>query len=98
MYVCVCMAVTEAEVDATIAGGATTREAVTRVCRAGGDCGACHQMIEDKIEDCLEAQAQRERAGEESGPIMRPGSQPLAPVHADLVSAHSLVRARNRAA
>jgi bacterioferritin-associated ferredoxin len=78
MYVCVCMAVTEAEVDATIAGGATTREAVTRVCRAGGDCGACHQMIEDKIEDHLEAR--------------------LAPVHADLVPADALVRARSRAA
>jgi bacterioferritin-associated ferredoxin len=103
MYVCVCMAVTEAEVDATIAGGATTREAVTRACRAGGDCGACHQMIEDKIEDRLEAlaQAERETEGAESGPIVRPGLQPLAPVHADLVSASSLVRqvrARNRAA
>jgi bacterioferritin-associated ferredoxin len=92
MYVCVCMAVTEAEVDASIAGGATTREAVTRVCRAGGDCGACHQMIEDKIEDHLEAQAVR------SGVASCPGPQPLAPVHADLVSADSLVRARSRAA
>ena len=92
MYVCVCMAVTEAEVDATIKGGATTREAVTRACRAGGDCGACHQMIEEKIEDHLEAQ----RAG--SGPVSCPGPQPLAPIHADLVSADSLVRARNRAA
>ena len=91
---CVCMAVTEAEVDATIAGGATTREAVTRVCRAGGDCGACHQMIEDKIEDHLEAQ----RAGSGAGPVSCPGPQPLAPIHADLVSADSLVRARNRAA
>ncbi len=57
MYVCVCMAVTEAEVEVAIAGGATTREAVTRVCRAGGDCGACHGMIESKIEDHLEAEA-----------------------------------------
>jgi bacterioferritin-associated ferredoxin len=94
MYVCVCMAVTEAEVDATIAGGALTREAVTRACRAGGDCGACHQMIEDKIEDHLDAQ----RAVAHSGPMVRPGSQPLAPLHADLVSADSLVRTRNRAA
>jgi len=54
MYVCVCLAVTEAQVDATIAGGAHTREAVTRACRAGGDCGACHGMIEIKIEDHLE--------------------------------------------
>jgi bacterioferritin-associated ferredoxin len=91
MYVCVCMAVTEAEVEAAIAGGATTREAVTRACRAGGDCGACHGMIEHKIEDHLESCAH-------SGPVACPGPQPLAPVHADLVSADSLVRARNRAA
>jgi bacterioferritin-associated ferredoxin len=90
MYVCVCLAVTEAEVEAAIAGGAVTREAVTRACRAGGDCGACHGMIESKIEDHLETAV--------SGIISCPGPQPLAPVHADLVSADSLVRARNRAA
>jgi len=49
------MAVTEAEVGEAIANGATTREAVTRACRAGGDCGACHGMIENMIEDHLEA-------------------------------------------
>jgi bacterioferritin-associated ferredoxin len=94
MYVCVCMAVTEAEVESAIAGGAVTREAVTRACRAGGDCGACHGMIEHKIEDHLEAQSAQ------SGPVTCPGPrpQPLAPVHADLVSADSLVRARSRAA
>ncbi len=90
MYVCVCMAVTEAEVDGAIAAGATTREAVTRACRAGGDCGACHQMIEDKIEDHLEACGQ---ACSQPRP-----TAPLAPIHADLVSATSLVRDRNRAA
>lgn len=56
MYVCCCKAVTEADVRATIAAGAHTRQAVTRACKAGGDCGACHQMIEDMIEDHLEAQ------------------------------------------
>ncbi len=62
MYVCVCMAVTEAEVENAIRGGATTREAVTLACKAGGDCGACHgmirTMIEDYLEDC-EATAER---------------------------------------
>ena len=55
MYVCVCLAVTESEVRAAIEAGATTRELVTRHCRAGGDCGACHGMIENMIEDHLEA-------------------------------------------
>ena len=54
MYVCVCLAVTEAQVDAAIADGAQTRAAVTSACRAGGDCGACHSMIETMIEDHLE--------------------------------------------
>lgn len=59
MYVCVCLAVSETEVRDAIEQGATTREAVTRSCRAGGDCGACHGMIATMIEDHLE----------ESGPI-----------------------------
>jgi bacterioferritin-associated ferredoxin len=87
MYVCVCLAVTESEVEAAIASGAHTRDAVTRACRAGGDCGACHGMIESKIEDYLEAAS--------SGVVHCPGA-PLAPVHADLVSASSLVRDRDR--
>ena len=55
MYVCVCLAVTDTEVQKVIEDGATTRPAVTRACRAGGDCGACHGMIETMIEDCLDA-------------------------------------------
>lgn len=55
MYVCVCMAVTDAEVEDAITSGAHSREAVTKACRAGGDCGACHGMIEGMIEDHLES-------------------------------------------
>jgi bacterioferritin-associated ferredoxin len=55
MYVCVCLAVTESEVQGAIEAGATTQEAVTRACRAGGDCGACHGMIATMIEDHAEA-------------------------------------------
>jgi bacterioferritin-associated ferredoxin len=50
MWVCVCHAVTDREVNAAIAGGAATREAVTTACGAGGDCGSCHHMIEQMIE------------------------------------------------
>ena len=86
MYVCVCLAVTEAQVEAAIVGGACTRAAVTAACRAGGDCGACHGMIEAKIEDHLEAEEARLRprphpaAADESGP--------------QLISAEALVRIR----
>jgi bacterioferritin-associated ferredoxin len=51
MYVCICRAVTEQEVKATIDQGAKTVEAVTRSCCAGDDCGACHDFIEDMIEE-----------------------------------------------
>jgi bacterioferritin-associated ferredoxin len=54
MFVCCCLAVTQSEVETAIASGAHSREAVTTVCRAGGDCGACHGMIETMIEDHLE--------------------------------------------
>ncbi len=50
MFVCVCRAVTDKEVEASIEAGAHTVEAVTAKCQAGGDCGACHNMIEDMIE------------------------------------------------
>lgn len=53
MYVCVCKAVTDKTVREEIAKGAETREAVTAACEAGGDCGACHQHIEEMIEDHL---------------------------------------------
>lgn len=85
MYVCVCMAVTEAEVEAAIADGATTREAVTRVCRAGGDCGACHGMIDSKIEDHLEDCAAA--SGKGCPGHVHPSSPPL-------VAAEALVRGR----
>lgn len=89
MYVCVCLAVTEAQVEAAIANGATTREAVTKACRAGGDCGACHGMIESKIEDHLEA------CSVSSGVAGCPAHAPHAPAgSAPLVSAEALVRGR----
>ena len=50
MYVCVCLAVTDQEVNDAIEGGAATRQEVTRACGAGGDCGACHDMIEDRLD------------------------------------------------
>lgn len=51
MYVCICRAVTEESVRAAIEGGAETVEAVTAACCAGDDCGACHDVIEDMIEN-----------------------------------------------
>lgn len=50
MIVCVCHAVSVPEVAKTIEAGASTVQEVTRACKAGGDCGACRQTIEDMIE------------------------------------------------
>jgi bacterioferritin-associated ferredoxin len=86
MYVCVCLAVTEAEVDAAIAAGAVTRGAVTSACRAGGDCGACHGMIEMKIEDHLEDLEARAACPLAHGTAEESGPQ--------LISAEALVRIR----
>ncbi|MFO0665698.1 MAG: (2Fe-2S)-binding protein [Polyangiaceae bacterium] len=51
MYVCVCLAVTDVEVKAAIEEGADHVDAVTSACKAGGDCGSCHNMIEDMIDE-----------------------------------------------
>lgn len=90
MYVCVCLAVTESEVRAAIEGGATTRELVTQHCRAGGDCGSCHGMIEQMIEDHLEDQLAAERPSISGCPTPASSGERL-------VSSAALVRG-NRAA
>jgi len=51
MFICVCKAVTDSEVRAAIRGGARSREEVTDACQAGGDCGSCHHMIEEMVEE-----------------------------------------------
>ena len=51
MYVCVCRAVKDETVKAAIDAGARSVDAVTAACCAGDDCGACHGMIEDLIEE-----------------------------------------------
>jgi bacterioferritin-associated ferredoxin len=51
MYVCVCRAVTEQQVKSAIDAGATTVSAVRLACRAGDDCGACHGLIDELIEE-----------------------------------------------
>jgi bacterioferritin-associated ferredoxin len=65
MYVCVCRAVTDREVEGAIEGGADTLEKVVAACGAGGGCGACHNAIEDMIESrdgCVRLCVVRERA------------------------------------
>lgn len=45
MFVCMCMAVTEAEVRSCVRAGAATVEEVGEQCDAGTGCGGCHDTI-----------------------------------------------------
>jgi bacterioferritin-associated ferredoxin len=49
MYACICHAVTEAEVSATIEAGARTEEEVGDACGAGTGCGSCLDRICDML-------------------------------------------------
>jgi len=46
MYVCSCHAVKDTTVRAAIAAGATTLEDIGTFCRAGSQCGGCHELLE----------------------------------------------------
>lgn len=51
MYVCICHAVTDDQVEAAIDAGADTVDAVTSETRAGASCAMCHDTIEDVISE-----------------------------------------------
>jgi bacterioferritin-associated ferredoxin len=46
MIVCVCRSVNEAAIEAAVASGATTLDAIASATGAGSDCGCCHDAIE----------------------------------------------------
>jgi bacterioferritin-associated ferredoxin len=54
MYVCICRAVTEAEVRGCIAAGACTVEDVSDRCAAGTGCGSCVDKIAALLDVCAE--------------------------------------------
>ncbi|MGQ0776358.1 MAG: (2Fe-2S)-binding protein [Pseudonocardiales bacterium] len=49
MYVCICRAVTEAQVRRCIAAGAGTIDDVGERCGAGTGCGSCIERIADLL-------------------------------------------------
>jgi bacterioferritin-associated ferredoxin len=52
MVVCICANVSERELRAVIADGATTTKEVARRCGAGAGCGACRPFIRESIRQC----------------------------------------------
>jgi bacterioferritin-associated ferredoxin len=51
MVVCVCQGVNEYTVRAAIADGAASVSDIRRTCGAGGDCGACHSMLAELVDE-----------------------------------------------
>ncbi len=51
MIVCVCRGVSERQVEAVVAAGATTADQVARACGSGTDCGACRFMVTEIVEN-----------------------------------------------
>lgn len=49
MYVCICHAVTDSELDDAIAAGARTEDEVGDACYAGTGCGGCLDRICDRL-------------------------------------------------
>ena len=45
MIVCSCLTISSSRIEALVADGATSVEAVTRACGAGSDCGSCRAQI-----------------------------------------------------
>jgi bacterioferritin-associated ferredoxin len=51
MFVCMCRAVTEAQIRTCIRAGATTLEELSERSRAGTGCGGCLDSVEMILED-----------------------------------------------
>ncbi len=62
MIVCLCANVSERELVATIAAGATTVKEVGRRCGAGTGCGACKPLIRECLSRCRAAAVQETTA------------------------------------
>jgi bacterioferritin-associated ferredoxin len=50
MILCLCRGVSDGTVEAVIADGACTPAQIERACGAGGDCGACGDLLDALVE------------------------------------------------
>jgi len=49
VIICLCRGVSESDIRRVIERGASTPDAVTDACGAGGDCGACAIILADLV-------------------------------------------------
>ncbi|MFF2039221.1 bacterioferritin-associated ferredoxin [Kitasatospora sp. NPDC058170] len=89
MYVCMCHAVTEAQVKKEIDAGANTPRQIAKGCKAGTDCGSCVRRIQALLGEhgarpCPTARlaARLGLADPEAEELQAPQSHPHAPLPA----------------
>ncbi len=56
MILCLCRGVSDHAVERVVAAGAETVADVERACGAGGDCGACGELLQALVERAREGQ------------------------------------------
>ena len=56
MYICICKAVTDSQIQQAIDNGASTRKQLFNCLGIGGDCGKCNAHIREIFVDKLQQQ------------------------------------------
>ena len=51
MYVCICHAVTDQQIEHAVDSGARSLDQIGRDTNAGISCGTCHDQIEDLVDE-----------------------------------------------
>lgn len=63
MYVCLCQGITDKQIRAAVAGGATTLEAVRHTLGVASQCGSCGdlagEIVSESLEDRDQSQVER---------------------------------------
>ena len=72
MIVCLCANVSDREIAAVIAAGATTVKEVGRRCGAGTGCGACKPLIRECLAECRAAAASAQTVAPLATPVAEP--------------------------
>lgn len=49
MYICICKAVSDSDLQQMVQSGARSADDIEQRCGAGGDCGSCRDDIEDLV-------------------------------------------------
>ena len=56
MYVCVCKAVTDSQIQSAIDNGACTRKQLFQYLGVGADCGKCNKQLRNMLDKVIEGE------------------------------------------